>query len=117
MRYGQSAPRRLEQPARHIVDAFGVVIWYDNTQNGDFEPLEEPGHPDADTWSDYAPDPRIDSGLGAVDEEGIQGKGYDLWSYAEGNHNMKEDLKAVIASWNLGKRSDEEEIGEAAEEE
>ena len=98
-----------EEGVREIVDAFGVVIWYDNTQNRKFEPLEEPGHPDADTWPSYAPDPRIDASMGAVKDEGLQGDGYDIWSYAEGNHNQKDDLRAVIGSWNLGKRADDEE--------
>ena len=100
-----------------ICDPWRTPFWYDNTEDGKFEPLDEPGHPEASGVDSFPPDPRTDESLNSVDETGIQGKGYDLWSYAEGRYKEKENLSAVIASWNLGdkdprrkkKQSDEEE--------
>ncbi len=100
-----------------ITDPWRTPFWYDNTEDGKFEPLDEPGHPEASGANSFPPDPRTDEALNSVEETGIQGNGYDLWSYAEGRYKEQKDLSTVIASWNLGdkdprkknKQSDEEE--------
>ncbi len=90
-----------------IRDAFGFPIHYDNTEDGKFNAQDGSEHIQETFRDPHPPDPRDSVDFKTVKEDGIQGKGgYDLWSYGTGKHNENEDLKNVIASWNLGRKKD-----------
>lgn len=107
-----TSPEDYPEGVREIADPWRTPFWYDNTENGKFEPLEEPGHPDAAGTDSFPVDPRTDASLGAVEDEGNQGKGFDLWSYAEGLYKKQDDLSHVIASWNVGEKDKRKDSGD-----
>jgi prepilin-type N-terminal cleavage/methylation domain-containing protein len=87
---------------REIIDAWGTPIHYDNTENGRFEEQDGTAHLFEEEY--HPPDPRSSVELKAVDKEGIQSKGYDLWSHGQGRHEEFEDLSSTIASWSREQR-------------
>ncbi len=91
--------------AREIVDGWRTPIHYDNTEDGQFRPqrgdmhippLDDDVHPVDPRSGDYA--------VGndkAVETVGVQGMGFDIWSYAEQGHEVKEIKYLPIATWSL----------------
>ncbi|MBI4605701.1 MAG: type II secretion system protein [Planctomycetes bacterium] len=90
---------------REVLDGWKNPLHYDNTEDGGFKaqggwvhvpPLDDDEHPGDPREGDYEV-----NGENAVREAGIQGKGFDLWSHGEQEHEVK-PLKALpIASWSL----------------
>ncbi len=91
--------------AREIIDGWGNPIHYDNTEDGQFQPQRGDCHFPPIDDEEHPGDPRSGSyavgSKNAVDEPGIQGLGYDIWSFAEQGHEVKEILHLPIATWNI----------------
>lgn len=91
--------------AREVLDGWKNPLHYDNTEDGEFRPqrgdLHIPPVPD----DEHPVDPRTEEykvgNQKAVSVEGIQGNGFDLWSYGSQEHEAKVLKHMPIASWNL----------------
>lgn len=94
---------------REIKDGFGVPIHYDNTEDGEF--IEQKGDAHFPEVDDHPPDPRESIEYKAVETEGIQEDGYDLWSHGEGKHQEKYDQSSIIANWSRGLKSGPDDRG------
>lgn len=92
---------------REIVDAFGVPLHYDNTENKRFRPQRGEVHYPRMDDSDHPADIRtVPASKGGVEEpDSNQSTGYDLWSHGETGHDVDSSIerRTPIASWSLGK--------------
>jgi prepilin-type N-terminal cleavage/methylation domain-containing protein len=99
-------PASSEYPgARELIDGWRNPIHYDNTQDGEFRPQRGRVHLPPIDDEEHPQDPRdgtYDVGKDhAVQKMGVQSDSYDLWSYGEQGHEVKELNSLPIASWNL----------------
>ena len=92
--------------ARELVDGWSNPIHYDNTENGDFKaqrgevhipPIDDDEHPIDPREGSY----EVGTANAVPHQFGVQSAGFDIWSYGEQGHEVKE-LKAMpIATWNI----------------
>lgn len=100
-----SLPNPNYPGAFEILDGWKNPLHYDNTEDGEFKPQRGEVHIPPEEDSDHPPDPRTSTfrvqGKMVVEEEGPQGLGYDVWSYGEQGHEVKELKAPPIATWSL----------------
>jgi len=91
--------------AREILDGWKNPIHYDKTEDGEFRPQRCDVHIPPIDDDEHPIDPRSgDYNVGkekAVPEAGVQGNGFDLWSYGSQEHEAKVLKYMPLASWNL----------------
>lgn len=89
---------------RELIDGWGTPIHYDNTEDGKFRPQRGEVHIPPIPDDEHPPDPRDGSlvvdGEPAVSREGIQGKGFDIWSHGEQGHELDVEPSMPVATWN-----------------
>lgn len=100
--------------AFEITDGFGFALHYDNTENGQYDPLKQSEQPHLEAEEDHAPDPRDDPAAVRTHGRPQRQGAYDLWSHGSPNgHALDGDARDVIATWNL----DVEEAGSGGKKE